>query len=467
MIRSHVGAACLVLALLSCYHDDAAAPLGGEVARVLLTDAPFPYDSVASVDVYITRIDAAATFDTSGSGNWTPIVSPRRRFNLLSLQQGTTALLGEGALAAGQYRAIRMVINTDSSWIRWANGSQAAINWQNGSAGPLQTLHVLVEAPVAVTAGNAQGAEIVIDFDVGRSFLFDFFGTREFTFVSWVRAVHTAITGSIEGFVTSAATGSPLRNVNVSVLSGDSAGTVVATGRTSATGFYRVAFLRTGTYAVRYERPDMPYLSAVIAREITVTAGQTVSHSVALPRAGGGGAYVQITGPGSVGIGGTIALHAAVGDAAGNPVSNPIIAWRLSDSLAILRDSGTTALVTGTRPGTLYVTASSGAFADTVTVTVIGSTAPVATVALTPQVLALQASDSARSYGSITAVLKDAAGNILVNRPIAWTISDSSIVQLLFANESQVWVRGLKAGSAQVSARSEGTTGQASVTVSQ
>jgi hypothetical protein len=471
MTRSTTLLLGFALALLGCYHaDDTSAPQPGETARVLLTDAPFPYDSVASVDIYISRIDASAAFDTSGPGDWTQIVAPRRRFNLLALQQGTTALLGEGSLEAGQYRAIRMVIDTDSSWIRWHNGSKATVNWQNGSNGPIQMIHVLVEAPVNVTAGAPSGAEIVIDFDVGRSFLFDFFGTREFTFVTWIRAVHTAITGSIEGFVTSAVNGAPVRNVNISVLSGDSSGTVVATGRTSATGFYRVAFLRTGRYSVRYEQPEMPFLASVLAREITVTAGQTVSRSVVLPRAGGGGAYIQITGPGSVGVGGTIALHAAVGDAGGNPVSNPTISWALGSFLdtayATLRDSATSALVTGKRPGTFLVMATSGALADTARVTVIGSTAPVANITVSPASLSLQASDSGRSYGSFTATLTDAAGNQLVNRAIAWSTSDSTIVQLLSANESQVYVRGLRAGTAQVRATSEGKTGQASVTVS-
>jgi len=468
MPRSFAVVAGIALGLLGCYRDDAGLdPLTGQIARVLLTDAPFPYDSVASVDVYVTRIEASATFDTSGGGVWTSIVAPRRRFNLLSLQQGTTALLGEGALAAGQYQAVRMVINTDSSWIRWSSGSTAAVNWQNGSAGAELVLHALVEAPVRVGQSlTGLGAEIVIDFDVGRSFLFDFFGMREFTFIPWIRAVHTAITGTIEGWVTSTSAGppAPIRNANVSVLRNDSS--LVATGRTSATGFYRVAFLRGGTYTVRIEQPDLPSLSAVVSREITVSAGQTVSHSVVLPRAGGGGAFIQISGPTSVGIGGTIALRAAVGDASGNPISNPAITWVVSDTgLSALRDSGTTAFVTGKQPGTLRVTATSSGMTDTAVVTVIGSTAPVATVAIAPSTRTLQASDSAQSYGAFTAVLRDSTGNELVNRPISWLSSDSSVVRVLFGNDAQGYVRGLRAGSALLYASSEGKTGQASVTV--
>lgn len=447
---------------LGCYEaDDVLLPVSGQITRVLLTDAPFPYDSVARVDVYVARIEASATFDTSGAGTWTTIVAPHRRFNLLTLQQGTTALLGDGQIEAGKYGAVRMVINTDSSSIRWTNGALAQVSWPR--PGEL-ALHARVEAPVEVLIGNAfLGAEIVIDFDVGRSFLFDFFGTREFTFVPWIRAVTTSITGSIEGTVTSGVTG-PVRNANVSVYRSDSS--LAATGRSDAAGFYLVAFLHAGTYTVHVEQPDLPTLAPIVTHGIVVTAGNTTPHSVVLPKAGGGGAYVQVSGPGSVGIGGTIVVHAAVGDAGGNPVASPTIAWSVTDTgLVALRDSGTTAFVTGRRPGAARIIAGANGMADTATVTVIGSTAPVASIAVSPTTRTLAVADSVQSYGSFTAVLRDSVGNQLANRSIAWTSSDTAVVQVLFGSEAQVWVRALRAGSATVTAASEGRAGQASVTV--
>jgi hypothetical protein len=378
-LRSRAALGALLLLPLGCYEseDPALAPLPGESARVLLTDAPFPYDSVDRVDVYVTRIDAAVTFDTTGNGDWIPIVAPRRRFNLLTLQQGATADLGVGLLEAGQYAAIRMVLDTDSSSIRWTNGTLAQVNWQNSASNGGMVVHALVEAPVEVrlSATANPGAEIVIDFDVGRSFLFDFLGTREFTFLPWIRAVTTSITGAIEGTVTSSHTGTPapVRNANVTVLRSDSS--VAATGRTNASGFYRVAFVTNGTYTVRIEQPELPSLAPMVTAGITVSAGQTTTHSVVLPPAGNGGAYVQITGPSAVGIGGTIALRAAVGDAGGNPVTNPAIAWFVSDTgIAALRDSGTAALVTGKRPGNVAIVAFANGMADTARVAVLSLT---------------------------------------------------------------------------------------------
>ena len=54
----------LIAALIAtgCYQDEAVyAPQGAQLlARVFLTDAPFPYDSVASVNIHIVRIEANA-----------------------------------------------------------------------------------------------------------------------------------------------------------------------------------------------------------------------------------------------------------------------------------------------------------------------------------------------------------------------------------------------------------------------
>src|SRR5882762_9135240 len=159
----------------ACYQDDSTAPNlpGGAkpVARVLLTDAPFPYDSVTSVNLYIVRIEASTQMDTTG-GAWVVFAEPRQSFDMLQLQQGTTALLGERQISAGQYHAIRMTIDTSLSSIRGPAG-QVRVNWNNYSGSNEMPLYASVDYPVNVAS---DGAEIVIDFDVGRSFLWALYG---------------------------------------------------------------------------------------------------------------------------------------------------------------------------------------------------------------------------------------------------------------------------------------------------
>jgi len=67
MVTRIVLSALAAAALLwggACYEDAAAGPAGptrgGSLAWVFLTDAPFPYDSVASVNVHVVRIEANA-----------------------------------------------------------------------------------------------------------------------------------------------------------------------------------------------------------------------------------------------------------------------------------------------------------------------------------------------------------------------------------------------------------------------
>ena len=85
------------IAAVACYRDDIPGPPRGKpLARVLLTDAPFPFDSVASVNLYVVSVEAATTPDTGSRATWTTVAEPHRTFNLLAVQQGATAFVGEG-----------------------------------------------------------------------------------------------------------------------------------------------------------------------------------------------------------------------------------------------------------------------------------------------------------------------------------------------------------------------------------
>jgi hypothetical protein len=460
-------AAAALLAPGACYQDDTVGgPRAKPVARVLLTDAPFPYDSVASVNVFVVSVAASTDPDTTGTAGWETIATPNKTFDLLALQQGTTAFLGEGVLSGKLYRAIRIIINTDASSVRWSDGSEATVHWPFPGSG-LVTLHAQVEEPLALLSDASQ-VEIVIDWDVGRSFLYNYNGDGAFTLIPWLRAVHAAFTGTLSGTVTSAYTGTtqPIANANVSVYSGDparSAATwyLVATGRSDATGFYRVAFLGSGTYIVRVEQPDYPVLAPSITPGVEITAGATTTLPVSLTDAGAGGAFLRISGPTSVGVGGSITLFAAVGDDAGDPVVNPSLSWTSSDaSIASVFGIGDTAAVTGHQPGTVTITATSDTLRDSVTVQVTGTAASVASVEVQPPTATLAVGDTM----AFSSVLRDSVGNVLTGRPISWFSSDSAFV-IEFSYGTSIFGRGRRPGTAVLQATSEGKTGQATITV--
>ena len=460
-IVRYVIAAALVA---GCYQDDTTlAPTQAVRPQITvrLTDAPFPYDSLHSVTIYVDSIEASG--QDSGGGQWVLITKPLKAFDLLALQQGTTALLGSGELPAGQYHQVRMTIDTTLSSITWNDAAQhaAQVNWHGWS-----TIHAFVEYPVDVAT---QGADIVLDFDIGRSFLFNFYGNYVFDFTPNLRAINSAAAGAIAGSVTqgSGAATSPVPNAQVSVFEGspsqpDSTWYLEATGRSDASGHYKVAFLPPETYIVRIEEPFLPYLDPVVTKNVQVTAAGTTRLSVLLPNAGSsGGAYVRISGPTSVGVGGTITLFAAVGDANGQPLQNPSVTWTSNDAdTASVTGFGDSAHVTGGMQGYATIRATSGGVFDEHQVLVAASFAPVATVTVVPGTAALVVGDSS----AFRADLRDSAGVALSNRPVSWYSADSTIIQVYsYGTTALVWARA--AGTAVLHAASEGKTGQATITV--
>src|SRR5438309_3696084 len=416
------------IAAVACYRDDIPGPPRGKpLARVLLTDAPFPFDSVASVNLYVVSVEAATTPDTGSRATWTTVAEPHRTFNLLAVQQGATAFVGEGELPVGQYRAIRMTIDVDSSSVLWGDGTRAQVDWGAGR----WTLYAWVQPPFSV--GDA-GADIVLDFDVGLSFPYDLFGDGHFAFGPWLRAVNSAATGAIAGTVTTDYTGTttPLRNASITVYAGGvptstSGYPIVATGHSDGTGQYRVAFLPAGTYGIVVTAPYNPYVASVSVADVQITAGATVTESVTLPAAGAGSAYIHIAGPTTVGVGGSIWLQAAVVDSNGNPVQNPSVTWTSSDtSVATSSGVGAVDSVQGRSARTATITAMSLGMRDSIAVTVIRGVDTVVSVTVSPPTVDAAVGDSL----FFTATPHDTSGAPLYGRPIAWFLSDTTIASL-------------------------------------
>src|SRR5881409_885513 len=210
---------------VACYKDDVTTAVrssGKPMAKVLLTDDPFPFDSVQSVQVYIVNIAVSTHPDTGTSADsmhWVTVAAPHRQVDLLTLQQGLTDSLGVGVVTADQYKAVLVTINVDSSaGIRFKNGSQAVVRW-NGSG--QESYASFVEAPINIPD---TGAVIVIDFDVGRSFVYNQLGDGAFDFFASIRAVNRGATGNIAGTVTHDTSGGgpvgPVANATVSAWGG-------------------------------------------------------------------------------------------------------------------------------------------------------------------------------------------------------------------------------------------------------
>jgi len=460
-----LAALALVLAL-GCYTDDVIGPASGKpgspVVRVLLTDDPFPFDTVQSVNLYVVDIAAATQADTlPAPQEFVTLASPHRTFNLLDLQQGTTAFLGQGTLSTGQYRIVRMRIRTDSSSITFTDGSPANVQW---SGLGLITLYALVD-PAFTPADSA--TNLVLDFDVGRSFPYNLFGQHEFDFIPWLRAVNQAETGTIDGTVTTDFTGTtqPVADASVEVFEGPfpQQGNILATGRTDAAGHYSIGLLPPGAYGVSASLPSNPALATKTVNGLSVTAGGTVHQTLSLPTAGAGSAGINITGQTTLGVGGSVELLAAVFDTNGNLVANPTVTWTSSDTtIAASVGFGSLDSVIGKSAGTATITATSGSVSNSVVVTVTGGSVsnPVSYVTITPPSVDVAVGDSVGFY----ARPYDSSAVELFGRPMGWFVSDTTVVRLYSFGQSAL-IQPLKAGSVTIEATSEGKTGTATITV--
>ncbi len=296
-----------VFALMAGCDDGSSGPTERGSSRILLTDDPFPYHRVSRVDLYIVSVSASLSPDTlSPGGAFVTVATPNRRINLLALQGGLTDELGQVTLAPGAVKAVRMVIDTDSSSITLTNGqvltssSTPGIDWQSSAGRPV--LNALIHEQILVPDS---GAEIVLVYDVGEAFIppqvLDSTSTDSgFIFSPVLRAADGLRTGSIAGTVVAGGGGAPVANASLQLFLGvpgtpENTWPRFGTARSDATGAFRFAFVTpsshwsTGVFAgsvyiVTADPPPGGGLSRSAVDSITVVAGQEAAvGAIALP----------------------------------------------------------------------------------------------------------------------------------------------------------------------------------------
>jgi uncharacterized protein YjdB len=149
----------------------------------------------------------------------------------------------------------------------------------------------------------------------------------------------------------------------------------------------------------------------------------------------------------------TTTLAVVVKDANGVVVTDRAVAWASSSPLvASVTQSG---VVSGLVAGTTNITATSEGKVGSSAVTV--TLLPVATVSVTPSPL----NTFVGSTSQMTATTKDALGNVVTGRTIAWTSSNSGVASV----SSSGLVTGVASGTATITATSETKSGTATVNV--
>jgi len=293
----------ILIAGLGC--SDSTAPVTGTVS-LALTDAAFPFDSVARADIFIVRIDgkmAASDSTNAETGkdstdtntdphkDWVTLATPNQSMNLLDLQGGKTANLGQVSLPVGTYQSFRLIIDVTQSSITLANGTVltggAGIVFPSGTRSGIK---IKLAQPFVV---GAAGSQMVIDFDLGSSFVLrgHSLGQNGLLFKPVVRATASENTGGISGTVhATSALGAAVSGASVEILKAGtaltdtSAANVIATTSTDGSGMYTVKYLQAGSYAVRVTPPATLLNGDALVDNVVVVSGQvTTGTDVVLP----------------------------------------------------------------------------------------------------------------------------------------------------------------------------------------
>ncbi len=154
--------------------------------------------------------------------------------------------------------------------------------------------------------------------------------------------------------------------------------------------------------------------------------------------------------------GATVQLSATVLDASGDVLTGLSVTWASDDeNIATVDDDG---LVTGVADGIVDISASAGGESATAEITVF---TPVASVDVTP------VADTVRAGFTInfTATPRSADGTPLPGRTVTWESSNDAVAMVDLPSGATTEVNGVDAGTAVITATSEGVDGTADVTV--
>jgi uncharacterized protein YjdB len=152
-------------------------------------------------------------------------------------------------------------------------------------------------------------------------------------------------------------------------------------------------------------------------------------------------------------IGGTSQLTATLKDAAGTVLTDRTITWTSDNDL--IASVSSTGLVTSKSVGSATITATVEGKSATAKVDVVP--VPVSTVSVTPPSASLVVGGTVQ----LNATAKDAGGNALTGRTIAWSTSDAAVATV----STSGLVTAQAVGTATITATSEGKTATVPITV--
>lgn len=238
------------LFIFSC--SDSTSPGDGQgELKITMVDSPAEFDNV---NIVVTRVEVHKAGSDSSSG-WVVINNNSATYDLLTLRNGASVVLGNNSLDVGHYTQIRLILGTGSNIV--VDGITFSLDVASGS----QT-GIKLNREFEIEEGLIY--ELLLDFDAQRSIVLT--GNGQYKLKPVIRVVPTIISGTISGKV------NPLdAEASIYVMSGTD--TVSSTFAEATSGSFKFIALLAGTYSVKVSPGNVIYDDTSIAN-VVVTAKQ-------------------------------------------------------------------------------------------------------------------------------------------------------------------------------------------------
>jgi len=263
-------ATLLILFVAGCSSDE---PETGRV-RVWLTDAPYPFDLIDDVTIFVEEVAVRIKADGEGESGWYPIDHTPQEYHLLDLQQGVSAALGGTSVPVGIIDQMRIVITEASVTLTDERSFELQV-----PSGASSGLKIFPDPPVRVESELT--SEVLFDADVSRSFKSlpaapqRAEDIQSFQFNPVLRVANLSVSGSVAGTIFDSLgtpeteDDSPLGMATVMAFAGPD----TVTTATDATGAYEILGLTAGSWTV--EASKMGYSTESLPVEVVAGNSST------------------------------------------------------------------------------------------------------------------------------------------------------------------------------------------------
>jgi hypothetical protein len=238
--------------IISC--SDSTSPETGQgQIKLTMVDAPADYDQV---NIVVTRVEVHKANTDSNSG-WFVINDNAATYDLLTLRNGASVVLGNSSLDAGLYTQIRLIIGTGSNVV--VDGVVYPLEIPSGDQTGVKLNHQFeIQSDLIY--------ELLLDFNAERSILNT--GNGQYKLKPVIRVVPIVISGTITGKI------NPIIAAGyVYAISGTDTASTIAE---PITGSFKLMALLQQTYRIEVFSASSVYNDSTITN-VVVTAKQNTA----------------------------------------------------------------------------------------------------------------------------------------------------------------------------------------------